>query len=246
MAAAAPAAAPAAAAAPAGTTVTIASENKLGSVPGHLFESAAGKSAGVALVVIQEWWGINSEIKLKAGKFQAKGITALVPDLYRGKTATTDQEASHLMDGLDWQGAVKDLAGAAAYLKAAGYTKVFVTGYCMGGALALATGVLNGANLKGAIVYYGIPQVGLADPNNVKIPVQCHFGTADAYPGFSDNKAATALEETLKKIKAEFEFYHYDGLKHAFTKSDGPNYNAAGAALAFDRTVAFITKFAAK
>lgn len=234
-----------AAAAADGKSVSIASENKAGAVPGYLFESAAGKQKGVALIVIQEWWGVNAEIKGKAAKFEAKGITALVPDLYRGKTATTDQEASHLMEGLDWPGAVQDLKGAAAFLKAAGYGKVFVTGYCMGGALALATAVLNGDNLKGGIVYYGIPSAQLANPENLKIPVQCHFGTADSYPNFSDNKAATALEETLKKIKANFEFYHYKDLKHAFTKSDGPNYNAAGAAEAFDRTVAFINKIAA-
>ncbi len=194
------------AAAAASTTVSLQTENKKGAVPGHLFESAEGKKKGVALVVIQEWWGINSEIKSKGAAFQAKGITAIVPDLYRGKTATTDQEASHLMSELDWVGAVQDIKGAVQYLKSAGYAKVFVTGYCMGGALTLAASVLDGGNVAGGIIYYGICDKKLADSINLKVPVQCHFGTADSYPGFSDNKAAVALQTTLKDISTSVRF----------------------------------------
>jgi len=228
---------------PAENKVTLQTDNKQGPVPAYLFESPVGKQQKVGIVVIQEWWGINNEIKGKAAKFAGKNISAIVPDLYRGKTATTDQEASHLMSGLDWAGAVLDIKAAMAHLKSLGYQKIFVTGYCMGGALALASSVLNGAELSGGIVYYGIPDKKLGDPVNLKVPLQCHFGKLDNYPGFSDQKAALALEATLKAINAKHEFYHYDGCKHAFTKTDGPNYSAADAATAFDRTVAFVQKY---
>jgi carboxymethylenebutenolidase len=243
--AAAPAAPAATAPAHSSLKVSIKSENKAGEVPGYLFVSEAGKSSGVGIVVIQEWWGINDEIKLKGSKFSAAGFSAIVPDLYRGKVAKDDEEAGHLMGGLDWQGAVQDIKAAGEYLKAAGYKKIFVTGYCMGGALTLASAVLNGPSTFAAgIVYYGICDPKLADPKNLKVPLQCHFGKLDTYPNFSDPKAAGALETTLTAIKASFEFYHYDGANHAFTKSDGPNYNAAAAATAFERTVAFVNKHA--
>ncbi len=226
-------------------SVSVESENKKGAVPATVYENGDAKAKGVAIVVIQEWWGINNEIKSKGRAFCAKGVTAIVPDLYRGKAATTDQEASHLMSELDWPGAVQDIKGAVQYLKKAGYSKVFVTGYCMGGALALAASVLDGGNVRGGIAYYGIPDAKLADPLNLKVPFQGHFGTLDSYPGFSDQKAAAALGEKLKSIKADYEIFNYEGANHAFTKIDGPNFNPVAAALAFSRTLEFIAKHSA-
>jgi carboxymethylenebutenolidase len=64
------------------------------------------------LVVLQEWWGINQQIQDEAKEIAEKGdFVALVPDLYRGKVATDNEEAGHLMNNLDWPGAVQDIAG---------------------------------------------------------------------------------------------------------------------------------------
>src|SRR5580704_3871652 len=59
-----------------------------------------GKGPFPAVVVIQEWWGLNEWIKENARRFAAKGYVALAPDLYRGKVATEMKTASKLMKGL--------------------------------------------------------------------------------------------------------------------------------------------------
>lgn len=70
-------------------------------VPGYLTPLNEGSKKG--LVVIQEWWGLNEQIRAMADRFaQEGGFRALVPDLYRGKVAKDAEEAGHLMSGLDW------------------------------------------------------------------------------------------------------------------------------------------------
>ena len=70
------------------------------------------------MVVIQEWWGLNDQIKGVADKLAKAGYRALVPDLYRGKVALEANEAKHLMEGLNFGDAAgQDIRGAVQYLK---------------------------------------------------------------------------------------------------------------------------------
>ena len=108
---------------------------------GYLVEPAAGSSAP-GIVVIQEWWGLDNEIKGIPEKLAAAGYRALVPDLYRGKQTLDAKEAEHLMQGLDFADAAgQDIRGAVQHLKSTGSAKVGVNGYCMGGALTLLAAV---------------------------------------------------------------------------------------------------------
>ncbi|CAM8958975.1 unnamed protein product [Rhodiola kirilowii] len=91
-----------------------------------------GKDNAPGIVVLQEWWGVDFEVKNHAIKISQlqPGFKALIPDLYRGKVGLDVAEAQHLMDGLDWQGAVKDIQASANWLKANGSKKVDFTFYC--------------------------------------------------------------------------------------------------------------------
>ena len=81
------------------------------------------------IVVIQEWWGLNDQIKGVADRLAKAGYRALVPDLYRGKMALEANEAEHLMNDLNFGDAAgQDIRGAVQYLKASGSAKVAVTG----------------------------------------------------------------------------------------------------------------------
>jgi len=211
-------------------------ESKLSPLPLHVFEA----KGDYALIVLQEWWGVNDQIKSRAKEFQSKNITAVIPDLYRGKVATDHEEAHHLMGGLDWKGAVEDIYAGVKFLKSHHYKKIFVVGYCMGGALAIASAVHIGKEINGSIAFYGIPGKDLADPAKAAAPLQLHFGTKDSMAGFSDAKAQDALESDLKTNKIPHEFFRYEGLGHAFTNINNPNYDAKAAALGLERTVKFI------
>src|SRR5258707_10075152 len=111
------------------------------SVNGYLAEPKSGSKAP-GMVVIQEWWGLNDQIKGVADKLAAAGYRALVPDLYRGKVALEAHEAEHLMNGLNFGDAAgQDVGGAVKYLKVSGSPKAAVTGFFIGGALELLAAV---------------------------------------------------------------------------------------------------------
>jgi carboxymethylenebutenolidase len=95
-----------------------------------------------------------------------------VPDLYRGKVATDNEEAQHHSSNLDWAGAIQDIQGAVNHLKSIGCESIGVIGFCMGGALSLKSAVAV-SGLKASVFFYGIP--GGLDVSQIKIPIQVFF-----------------------------------------------------------------------
>ncbi len=213
-------------------------------VNGYLAEPA--KSAGApGMVVIQEWWGLNDQIKGVADKMAAAGYRALVPDLYRGKVALAANEAEHLMTNLDFGDAAgQDVRGAVQHLKGSGSGKVGVTGFCMGGALTLLTAV-NVPEADAGVVWYGYPPLEYVDAAKINAPLLAHWATDDVpFP----IARVDELEKKLSAAKVKFEFHRYQA-KHAFANetADSKNlpmikYDAAAAKLAWQRTMDFLAK----
>lgn len=194
---------------------------------------AAG-DRGPGLVLIQEWWGLNPQIKATADRLAAQGMRVLVPDLYRGKLAASGEEANHLMSGLDFVDACdQDLAGAIRHL---GPGPVGVMGFCMGGALTVAAA----ARLPGvaaAVCFYGVPPRELADPARITIPFQGHFATRDDW---CTPAVAAQLESAMRAAGRSPEIHHYEA-DHAFFNAARPEvHDAAAAALAWQRSLAFL------
>lgn len=203
--------------------------------PAYLSMPESGASAP-GLVVIQEWWGLNEQIKKTADRFAQAGFRALVPDLYRGKLTTDADEANHLMTTMDWPGAVADIAGAVDYLKQDG-NKVGVLGFCMGGALTILAGI-NVPSADAGVCFYGIPPADVADPKAIGCPIMCHFATEDDW---CNEAAVNALEAALQAGGITHELHRYEGTQHAFFNEARPEvYDATAATLAFDRSLAFL------
>jgi len=212
------------------------------SVQGCLAEPAAGGRAP-GLVVIQEWWGLNDQIKGVADRLAAAGYRALVPDLYRGKVAVEAKEAEHLMTNLNFGDAAgQDVGGAVQYLKSTGADKVGVTGFCMGGALTLLAAA-NVPEVDAAVCWYGFPPLEYIDATKIKAPLLGHFAIGDVpFPIATVDK----LEEKLKAAKVPYEFHRYKA-QHAFANETavGANklpiteYNPQAAELAWKRTMEF-------
>ncbi|KAJ7243629.1 hypothetical protein O6H91_Y433500 [Diphasiastrum complanatum] len=177
-----------------------------------------GEEGAPGVVVVQEWWGVDYEVKNHASTIAKMGYRSLIPDLYRGKVGLDVAEAQHLLEGLDWQGAVKDIAASAKWLKENGSSKVGVTGFCMGGALSIASAVLV-PEIDAAVAFYGVPPPELADASCAKTPVQGHFGELDNMAGFSDVEAAKSLEAKLQAAGVPYEIYIYPNNGHAFMNS---------------------------
>ena len=211
-------------------------------VTGHLAEAVQPLGA---VVVIQEWWGVNEQILGVAQRFADAGFTALVPDLYRGKSTVAAEEAHHLMTGLNFgDAAAQDVRGAVQYLKATkpGSVKVGVTGYCMGGALTVLASTMV-PEADAAVVWYGLPPLEYVDATKIAIPLQAHWATQDgAFP----IESVDGLEAKFAQAKVRYEGHRYLA-HHAFANENaqGRNriaitqYDAAWAQMAWDRTMRF-------
>lgn len=203
---------------------------------GYYAKPSAGANAP-GVVVIQEWWGVNDQIKGVADRLAGIGYRALVPDLYQGKVTLDAAEAEHMMKNLKFGDATnQDIRGAAQYLKKAG-TKVGVMGFCMGGALTVLASVYV-REVDAAVCWYGVPPEAAADTRTIVIPFQGHFARQDqAFPA----SQVEAFEARLREGKVKYELYWYDAY-HAFGNEKGPYYNAEAAKLAWQRSTDFLAK----
>jgi carboxymethylenebutenolidase len=203
--------------------------------PGYLATPITGSSAP-GFVCIQEWWGLNEQIKKTGDRLAEAGYRALVPDLYRGKIAKAADEASHLMANLNLADAAEqDIRGAVQYLKQSS-KKVAVGGFCMGGALTIFAAV-RVPEMDAGACFYGIPDLPAEEIKKIKIPLICHFANKD---GWITPAKVNDLEAALKRSKSQFEIYRYDA-QHAFMNEARPGvYDAASATLAWDRTLKFL------
>ncbi len=211
-------------------------------VQGYLAEAADPVGS---VVVIQEWWGLNAQIRGVADRAAAAGFTALVPDLYRGKSTVEAEEASHLMTALNFgDAAAQDVRGAVQFLKArnAGSGKVGVTGFCMGGALTVLSATLV-PEADAAVIWYGLPPLEYVDASKITLPLMAHWATQDKVFALA---SVDALELKLREAGVRYEPHRYlAGHGFANETAHGPGrievtqYDAAWAQMAWDRTMRF-------
>lgn len=210
-------------------------------VQGYLAEPAMTEDAP-GVVVIQEWWGLNDQIRGVADRFAAAGFVALVPDLYRGKSTVEAEEAHHLMSGLDFADAAsQDIRGAVQFLKLRA-DKVGVTGFCMGGALTLLA-LCQVPEADAGVVWYGCPPLEFIEASKIRAPVMGHFATQDQFFGI---ETIDALEDKLSESGVNLEFHRYLA-HHAFANETAvgaarlpaTQYDAFWAQQAWDRTMRF-------
>jgi len=196
----------------------------------------AGEEPRPAVVVIQEWWGLNEHIKDVARRFAGEGYVALAPDLYHGQVTTEPDEARKLVMELDMAEAVKEIQRAVVHLQEQPYVqgpKVGIVGFCMGGGLVLQTALAED-DLGAGVAFYGRP----LEPEQaaqVKAPILGLFGSED---GGIPIDAAQAMHAAFDEAGIENEIRVYEGAQHAFfndTRAD--SYDPEAAADAWPRTL---------
>ena len=203
-----------------------------------------GKGPFPAVIVIQEWWGLNDWVKDQARALAKEGYLALAPDLYRGKVADKQEDAHQLMMGTPPDRAMRDLKAAFTYLAGrpdVDKSRIGTIGWCMGGryTLALAT---EEPTLAAAVAYYGAPPTDPAAIARIKAPVMGNFGAVDKGPAPDQVRA---FEEAMKKAGKTVDIKIYDGAGHAFANVNNPwgGYLEAAARDAWTRTTAFFVKY---
>jgi len=196
-------------------------------------------TSGPGVIVIQEWWGLVPHITDIADRFAAEGFVALAPDMYHGEMTDEPDMAGKLLMSMNLATAGKDLSGAVDLLQErTGRTKVGVTGFCMGGGLALMAACLRPDAIAAAAPFYGgMRPDTVIEWDNLAAAVEGHYAATDR--GTAAPEAVKELEATLRTKGKNATFHVYPGTQHAFFNDTRPEvYDAAVSKTAWDRTLA--------
>jgi carboxymethylenebutenolidase len=206
------------AAAPTGKMITFPSGTEK---PSAYLALPEGTGRKPAIIVIQEWWGLNDFVKGKADEFAKKGYVGFAPDLYRGKVATDPDTAHQLMRGMPEDRAIRDLKAAFDYLRSrddVDATRIASVGWCMGGGYSLAL-ALEQPKLAGAVIYYGRLVTEDAKIKSLAVPLLGNFGGKD------EGIPPDSVREFERKAKAagkSVDFKIYPNAGHGFASSRDP------------------------
>lgn len=200
-----------------------------------------------ALIVIHEWWGLNSWVKSEAAKFAREGYVALAVDLYRGKSAGDNPEIAHeLMRGLPEDRAARDLRAAFSYLAErpdVDPERIGSIGWCMGGGYSLETAILE-PRLAACVMFYGRLVTDPATIVKIHSPILGNFGALDR--GISP-ESVRAFEQQARRDGKVVDFKIYPDAGHAFASSrDSKVFRTEDARDANARTDAFLGKYLKK
>jgi carboxymethylenebutenolidase len=196
----------------------------------------AGRANAPGVVVIQEWWGLQDQIKGITDRFALAGYDALAPDLYGGTVVPYhDRDAAGKeMGSLNFIDATEQtVRGAVQLLKKSG-ARVGLTGFCLGGAVTII-GACRIPELSAAVCFYGVPPEAVAKPADIKVPLQAHFANQDDW---CTPQLVDAFEAALRAAGKNAEVFRYDA-SHAFVNEQRDVYDRAAAELAWGRTLKF-------
>jgi carboxymethylenebutenolidase len=216
-----------------------------GKFRGYLCLPPSGKGPG--LVVEQEIFGINENVRYVCEEYAKQGFVTLAPDLFWRIEPNVDldyseagwKRAFEFFQKFDADQGVKDVAATLKALRArpecAG--KVGSIGYCLGGKLAYLTAART--DCDASVSYYGVGIENLLnEKGNIRKPLMLHIAELDQ---FVPREAQAKIKEALKGLP-NVEVHSYPKVDHAFARHKGDHYDQAAAELANSRTLAFLRK----
>jgi len=184
-----------------------------------------------AVILIQEYWGINDHIRDLAGRYAKEGYVCVAPDLYRGRVAADSKEASALMQALPIEDGLEIIRKAMDAAEETYQIKNFaITGYCMGGRVGWWIANAHPDRVA-ALACFHTGGLVTDDPDSPHLTVpdaQLYFGFADEDPSATPEQIGT-LERALDEAGASYRSEIYEGAKHGYTQSDFPVYDQAAA-----------------
>jgi carboxymethylenebutenolidase len=211
-------------------------------VDGHDVRGAlalpAGDGRAGAVIIAHEWYGLNDEIRDQASHFAAEGFVALAVDLYGGEVTDRADRAFELSNAMKTIDAMGVIDGARHYLAAHPRSngKVGVTGFCLGGAMAVCAAA-NVSGLSCALPFYGMGRDEHLHVEKMTCPIQGHYAAEDA---FVNADRVRSVAERVNAAGGRFEAFFYEG-GHAFLRrSDPTTYHEPSATLAWGRAIAFL------
>ena len=212
-----------------------------GSTQGYL-ALPAGTGNHPAIILIHEWWGLNDDIRAKAREFADQGFAALAVDLYDGKYGSSPAAARKLASGVreNMDEAFNNLRSAFAYLREHQRVqgdRLASVGWCFGGGWSYQI-AKNNLGAKAAVIYYGSFNPA-DDLRKMKATILGNFGDKDRSIQVNNVRE---FQAKLSTLAGDHQIYIYPNAGHGFANPDNPSYDKAAAALAHERTLAFLRK----
>jgi carboxymethylenebutenolidase len=201
-----------------------------------------------AVVVLQELFGVNADIRKTCDELAEQGFIAVAPDLFWRQEPGVDlsvtseadwQHGLRLYQAYDRDAGVRDVEDTVnAVAKLPGCTgKVAVLGYCLGALMVFLTAVRYGADA--AVAYHGgDTEKYLGEVDGLHAPLLMHLAEEDEFI----SKPVQAQIKAALADKPNATIYSYPGQRHAFTRHNGAHYNAEAAGLAHERTYVFLNR----
>src|SRR5699024_2735251 len=208
--------------------------------PGFLAAPLAGTGPGV--LVLHAWWGLNGDMRAFCTQLAVSGFVVFAPDLYHGKVVDTIADAQALAEALDANHlqAKAEIADAVTFLRGRAEESdrgLAVIGFSLGAHYALDLSTADPERVGSVVVFYG---TGVDTFDNAKATYLGHFAEHDE---FEPKANVDELEQALKRADRSVTFHRYAGTGHWFVEPDRPEaYDPQAAALAWDRTLAFLQR----
>jgi len=208
----------------------------------------SGTGPAPGMLVIQEIFGVNANVRAIADDYAAHGYIALAPDLFWRQvpgvqldSATKEgwDEAMKFYQGFSETKGAEDLIASLAWLRTHPRLngKAGAVGYCLGGKLAYLMATRSDSDAT--VGYYGVGIEGsLVEASAITKPLVLHIAEKD---GFCPPEAQRSIREGLSSV-AQVTVYTYPGVGHAFARKGGDHYDAQAATLADRRTAEFFER----
>ena len=196
----------------------------------------AKKKSNKWLIVIQEWWGLNDNIKMEADQYfkDLGDMNVIAVDMYDGKVAATPDSAMKLMRGADMNRMTAIIQGA---IKHAGSkASIYSVGWCFGGMWSLQTAILAGPPAKGSVMYYGRPETNMEKLKSIQCDIIGFFGNKDQAPSPA---MVDAFEKNMKEAGKNLNVNRYDA-GHGFANPSNPSFNAAAKTDSYAKAISFL------
>ena len=205
-------------------------------VQANAYYLAPKKKSKKWLIVIQEWWGLNDQIKQEADKYftDLTDMNVLAIDMYDGKVAATPDSAMKLTREAKPERMTNIIRGA--IQQAGADASIYSVGWCFGGMWSLQTAIIAGAKAKGTVMFYGRPETDMEKLKNIQCDIIGFFGNQDRSPS---PEMVTAFEKNMEAAGKKLNTYKYDA-GHGFANPSNPKFNADATADAYAKAIAFL------
>jgi len=212
------------------------------------YDSKAAAQPRPGVLVVHEWWGCNDFAKKQAEELAKLGYVAFAVDMYGKGVTTTEREKAQQLSGQfkDNPKLMRDRVTAGLDVLRSQPNvdrgKIAAIGFCFGGTTVLQL-AYSGADIRGVVSFHGgLAAVSETDGRNIRAKILALHGADDP---FIPADEIAKFQDSLRKVKADWQMVYYGGAVHSFTnpaaKGDipGAQYNAAAAARSRDHMLAF-------